>query len=81
MGQTMDTNYVFAGLVVKNRDHAAAWYERLLGRPPTFLPNDAEAVCRIGIRNKMAGRESSISELIQYVCASTGGAYIAERLR
>jgi hypothetical protein len=28
MGQTMDTNYVFAGLVVKNRDHAAAWYER-----------------------------------------------------
>jgi hypothetical protein len=43
----MDTNYVFAGLAVKNRDHAAAWYERLLGRPPTFLPNDSEAVWQL----------------------------------
>jgi len=40
----MDITYVFAGLVVANRDQAAAWYERLLGRPPDFLPNDAEAV-------------------------------------
>ena len=43
----MDTTYVFAGLVVANRDRAAAWYERLLGRPPTFLPNDAEAVWQL----------------------------------
>jgi predicted enzyme related to lactoylglutathione lyase len=40
----MNINYVFAGLLVTDRDRAAAWYERLLGRPPTFLPHDAEAV-------------------------------------
>ena len=39
----MDITYVFAGLAVANRNEAAAWYERLLGRPPDFLPNDAEA--------------------------------------
>jgi predicted enzyme related to lactoylglutathione lyase len=43
----MDISYVFAGLVVTNRDQAAAWYERLLGRPPDFLPNDAEAVWQL----------------------------------
>lgn len=43
----MDVNYVFAGLVVANRDEAAAWYERLLGRAPTFLPNDDEAVWQV----------------------------------
>jgi hypothetical protein len=42
----MTITYVFAGLVV-NRDQAAAWYERLLGRPPDFLPNDAEAVWQL----------------------------------
>ena len=43
----MDITYVFAGLVVANRDQAAAWYERLLGRPPDFLPNDAEVVWQL----------------------------------
>src|SRR4051794_678145 len=43
----MDITYVFAGLVVSNRDDSAAWYERLLGRPPDFLPNDAEAVWQL----------------------------------
>jgi predicted enzyme related to lactoylglutathione lyase len=43
----MDITYAFAGLVVTNRDRAAAWYERLFGRPPTFLPNDAEAVWQV----------------------------------
>jgi predicted enzyme related to lactoylglutathione lyase len=43
----MDITYVFAGLVVADRDRAAAWYERLLGRPPDFLPNDAEAVWQL----------------------------------
>ena len=43
----MEISYVFAGLVVTDRDRATAWYERLLGRPPTFLPNDAEAVWQI----------------------------------
>jgi hypothetical protein len=44
---SMNITYVFAGLVVADRDRAAAWYERLLGRPPTFLPNDAEAVWQV----------------------------------
>jgi predicted enzyme related to lactoylglutathione lyase len=43
----MGITYVFAGLVVTNRNQAAAWYERLLGRPPDFLPNDAEAVWQV----------------------------------
>jgi len=43
----MDITYAFAGLVVANRDRAAAWYERLFGRPPAFLPNDAEAVWQV----------------------------------
>ncbi len=43
----MDVSYVFAGLVVADRDQAAAWYERLFGRPPTFLPNDEEAVWQV----------------------------------
>jgi predicted enzyme related to lactoylglutathione lyase len=43
----MDITYVFAGLAVANRDEAVTWYERLLGRPPTFLPNDAEAAWQL----------------------------------
>jgi hypothetical protein len=43
----MDVKYVFAGVVVVNRDQAADWYERLLGRPPDFLPNEAEAVWQV----------------------------------
>ena len=43
----MTITYVFAGLHVSDRDQAAAWYERLLGRPPTFLPNDQEAVWQL----------------------------------
>jgi predicted enzyme related to lactoylglutathione lyase len=46
-GGLMDINYAFAGIVVANRDRAADWYEQLLGRPPTFLPNDAEAVWQL----------------------------------
>ncbi|MEU9738400.1 VOC family protein [Micromonospora chersina] len=35
---------LFAGLPVRDHRAAAAWYERLLGAPPSFLPNDTEAV-------------------------------------
>ncbi|WP_319461948.1 VOC family protein [Micromonospora sp. RTP1Z1] len=38
---TMD---LFAGISVRDYTAAAAWYERLLGAPPSFLPNDTEAV-------------------------------------
>lgn len=44
----MDVSYVFAGLVVGNRDSAADWYARLFGRPADMLPNDAEAAWQLG---------------------------------
>ena len=35
---------LFAGIPVHDYTAATAWYERLLGGPPSFLPNDIEAV-------------------------------------
>jgi hypothetical protein len=35
---------LFAGIPVRDYGAALVWYERLLGRPPAFFPNDAEAV-------------------------------------
>jgi catechol 2,3-dioxygenase-like lactoylglutathione lyase family enzyme len=35
---------LFAGVSVKDYERAVAWYGRLLGSPPSFLPNDVEAV-------------------------------------
>lgn len=35
---------LFAGTPVSNYDQALSWYERLLGTPPSFLPNETEAV-------------------------------------
>ncbi|MGH8793706.1 MAG: VOC family protein [Stackebrandtia sp.] len=35
---------LFAGVPVRDYAAATAWYERLLGAPPSFLPNDVEAV-------------------------------------
>ena len=35
---------LFAGVAVRDHAAATAWYERLLGGPPAFLPNDVEAV-------------------------------------
>lgn len=43
----MDFTYVFAGLIVVDRDKSAAWYECLFGKPPNFLPNDVEAVWQV----------------------------------
>ncbi len=39
-----DTADLFAGVPVTDRARAVEWYERLLGKAPSFLPNDAEAV-------------------------------------
>ncbi len=41
--QTMTLD-LFAGIPVADDAAARAWYERLLGSPPTFLPHDTEAV-------------------------------------
>ncbi|MDR7252425.1 catechol 2,3-dioxygenase-like lactoylglutathione lyase family enzyme [Nocardioides sp. BE266] len=38
---------VFAGIPVKDYATAVAWYERLLGVPPSFFPNDVEAVWQL----------------------------------
>lgn len=43
----MAATYVFAGIPVTDRDAAAAWYERLVGRPPDLIPNEAEAAWRL----------------------------------
>jgi len=32
---------------VSNPENATAWYEKLFGTPPSFLPNDTEAVWEI----------------------------------
>jgi hypothetical protein len=43
----MDVSYVFAGLVVSDRDRAAEWYARLFGRPADMLPNAVEAAWQL----------------------------------
>jgi predicted enzyme related to lactoylglutathione lyase len=43
----VNISYVFAALVVNDRDAAVGWYERLFGRPPDMLPNDDEAVWQL----------------------------------
>jgi hypothetical protein len=35
---------LFAGILVADRAAALEWYERLLGSPPAFFPNNIEAV-------------------------------------
>ncbi len=46
----MEIGYAFAGLVVTDRDQAAAWYAKLIGRPADILPNDAEATWQLADR-------------------------------
>ena len=36
--------YLFAGIPVNNYTAALAWYEKLLGSPPSSFPHDTEAV-------------------------------------
>jgi predicted enzyme related to lactoylglutathione lyase len=36
--------YLFAGIPVKDFAAALAWYEKLLGGPPSMFPHDTEAV-------------------------------------
>ena len=38
---------LFAGLPVSDYDRALAWYEQLMGAPPSFIPNPTEAVWEI----------------------------------
>src|SRR6266480_5463195 len=38
---------LFAGIPVRDFDEALAWYERLLGSEPSFMPHAAEAVWEV----------------------------------
>ncbi|WP_433790231.1 VOC family protein [Actinoplanes sp. CA-252034] len=38
---------LFAGISVTDYPAALTWYEKLLGKPPTFSPNDVESVWEI----------------------------------
>lgn len=40
----MEVTHLFAGLVVTDRDRAAAFYALVFGRPADLLPNDREAM-------------------------------------
>jgi predicted enzyme related to lactoylglutathione lyase len=43
----MPVTEVFAAITVRDRDVAIEFYERLLGAPPTMLPNDDEAAWQL----------------------------------
>lgn len=38
---------IFAGVPVKDYKTSLAWYERLFGCPPSFFPNEVEAVWEV----------------------------------
>ena len=40
---------LFAGIPVSDYQRALAWYERLLGSEPAFLPNPTEAVWELAV--------------------------------
>jgi catechol 2,3-dioxygenase-like lactoylglutathione lyase family enzyme len=42
---------LFAGIPVADLAISIAWYERLLGAPPSFRPNPAEAVWQLADHN------------------------------
>jgi len=43
----MSFTEVFAGVPVHDREAAIDFYERLVGKPPTMLPNDDEAAWQL----------------------------------
>ena len=43
----MSMTHLFAGIPVSDLGVALAWYDRLLGRPPTMRPHDKEAVWQL----------------------------------
>ncbi|TDD27101.1 VOC family protein [Actinomadura sp. KC06] len=45
---------LFAGIPVADHAAALAWYERLLGSPPTFVASDTEAVWELAEHRSLA---------------------------
>jgi catechol 2,3-dioxygenase-like lactoylglutathione lyase family enzyme len=48
---------LFAGIPVRDYAGALAWYERLLGSPPTFVASDTEAVWELAEHRSLAIEE------------------------
>jgi hypothetical protein len=46
---------LFAGIRVNDYAAALAWYERLLGSPPSFFPHDTEAVWELAEHGSLIG--------------------------
>jgi hypothetical protein len=74
---------LFAGVPVRDRATAVAWYERLLGAPPAFYPNDVEAVWELAehrylyveVRPEHAGHGKHtviVDDLDERVAAASG---------
>lgn len=74
---------LFAGLLVRDLPAALEWYERLLGAPPSFHPNDVEAVWELApdrsvyveLRPDAAGRSLVtlfVDDLDERVAAAVG---------
>ncbi|AVT35208.1 VOC family protein [Plantactinospora sp. BB1] len=45
---------LFAGIPVNDYPAALAWYEKLLGSPPTFVASDSEAVWELAEHRSLA---------------------------
>jgi hypothetical protein len=58
---------LFAGLPVSDYERAPAWYERLLGGPPTFLPNATEAVWELAGRGIDPAEQEIYSNAVRKV--------------
>jgi len=43
----VDIRWFFAGVAVADYPSARAWYQRLMGRPPDFIPHEHEAVWQV----------------------------------
>jgi catechol 2,3-dioxygenase-like lactoylglutathione lyase family enzyme len=50
---------LFAGIPVRDYEKATAWYQRLFGSPPSFLPNNIEAVWEVAEHRYLYIRVSS----------------------
>jgi catechol 2,3-dioxygenase-like lactoylglutathione lyase family enzyme len=80
---------LFAGIPVVDYEAARGWYERLLGAPPAFLPNDVEAVWELAehrylvieVRPADAGHAMHtlfVDDLDARVTAAAGRGVVAE---
>jgi len=81
---TMD---LFAGIPVRDYTATVAWYERLLGAAPSFLPNDTEAVWELAdhrylfieVRSEHAGHAMHTVFVNDFDARIARIAHIAER--